>query len=96
MWRVPSIGSVGLQLTETKHPQRDVHPSLSPDGSALLFYSNRSGSWGIWQVDLNTSSASIPIAIDEAVRSGKMKEGHKLLMIGFGGGLSWGGVLFEW
>ncbi|MCP4688786.1 MAG: ketoacyl-ACP synthase III [Desulfobacterales bacterium] len=44
----------------------------------------------------NTSSASIPIAIDEAVRSGKIREGHKLLMIGFGGGLSWGGVLFEW
>lgn len=44
----------------------------------------------------NTSSASIPIAIDEAVRSGKIKEGNKILMIGYGGGLSWGGVLFEW
>ena len=44
----------------------------------------------------NTSSASIPIAIDEAVRAGKIKEGNKIMMVGFGGGLSWGGVIFEW
>jgi 3-oxoacyl-[acyl-carrier-protein] synthase-3 len=44
----------------------------------------------------NTSSASIPIAIDEAVRDGKIKDGNKIMMIGFGGGLSWGGVIFEW
>ena len=44
----------------------------------------------------NTSSASIPIAMDEAVREGKIKEGDKIMMIGFGGGLSWGGVIFEW
>ncbi|MCK4798595.1 MAG: ketoacyl-ACP synthase III [Spirochaetes bacterium] len=44
----------------------------------------------------NTSSASIPIAIDEAVRNGKIKERDKVMMIGFGGGLSWGGVIFEW
>jgi TolB protein len=57
LWRVPSIGSVGLQHTETQHPQRDVHPSLSPDGSSILFYSNRSGSWDIWQLDLNNATA---------------------------------------
>lgn len=44
----------------------------------------------------NTSSASIPIVIDEAVRDGKIKNGDKILMLGFGGGLSWGGVVFEW
>ena len=44
----------------------------------------------------NTSSASIPIVVDEAVRSGKIKDGDKILMLGFGGGLSWGGVVFEW
>lgn len=44
----------------------------------------------------NTSSASIPIAIDEAVRDGRIKDGDKLLTIGFGGGLSWGGIIFEW
>jgi 3-oxoacyl-[acyl-carrier-protein] synthase-3 len=44
----------------------------------------------------NTSSGSIPIALDEAVRSGKIKEGDKVMFIGFGGGLSWGGVIIEW
>jgi len=44
----------------------------------------------------NTSSASIPIALDEAVREGKIKRGDKMIMVGFGGGLSWGGVCLEW
>lgn len=44
----------------------------------------------------NTSSGSIPIATDEAVRSGKIKNGDKVLMMGFGGGLSWGGMIIEW
>ena len=44
----------------------------------------------------NTSAASIPIALDEAVLAGKIKNNDKIMMIGFGGGLSWGGVIFEW
>lgn len=37
----------------------------------------------------NTSSASIPIALDEAVKSGKLKEGDIAVMVAFGGGLTW-------
>ncbi len=44
----------------------------------------------------NTSSASIPIALDEAVRQGKIKRKDKVMMLGFGGGLSWGGLIIEW
>jgi 3-oxoacyl-[acyl-carrier-protein] synthase-3 len=44
----------------------------------------------------NTSSASIPISVDEQFRSGKIKTGDKILMLGFGGGLSWGGMVMEW
>lgn len=44
----------------------------------------------------NTSSASVPLALDEAVREGKIKKGDKVLMLGFGGGLSWGGIILEW
>ncbi|MEZ6142183.1 MAG: beta-ketoacyl-ACP synthase III [Zavarzinella sp.] len=41
----------------------------------------------------NTSAASVPIALDEAVTSGKAKPGDTLLLIAFGGGLTWGSSL---
>ncbi len=44
----------------------------------------------------NTSSASIPIALDEAVREGKVKEGMHLLMGALGGGFAWGSALVRW
>ena len=44
----------------------------------------------------NTSAASIPIALDEAVQQKRIKRGDKIILIGFGGGLTWGAVLYEW
>ena len=44
----------------------------------------------------NTSSASIPLAIDQAIKIGKIKKGHRLLLIGFGGGLTFAGTILEW
>jgi len=44
----------------------------------------------------NTSSASIPIALDECVASGRIKEGDLVMMTSFGGGVTWGGVLVRW
>lgn len=44
----------------------------------------------------NTSAASIPIALDEANRLGRMKEGDILLLDSFGGGLTWASVLMRW
>lgn len=44
----------------------------------------------------NTSAGSIPIALDEMAQSGLLKKGDKLLMVGFGGGLTWGGAIVEW
>ncbi|MEM6251720.1 MAG: beta-ketoacyl-ACP synthase III [Cyanobacteria bacterium P01_D01_bin.156] len=44
----------------------------------------------------NTSAASIPIALDEWVRAGKVQPGHKIAMSGFGAGLTWGAALLEW
>jgi len=44
----------------------------------------------------NTSAASIPIAFDEAVRAGKMKSGDIIILVAFGGGLTWGSALVEW
>lgn len=44
----------------------------------------------------NTSSASIPLALDEAVKAGKVKKGDKLLLLAFGGGLTYAGTVLEW
>jgi 3-oxoacyl-[acyl-carrier-protein] synthase-3 len=44
----------------------------------------------------NTSAASIPIALSEAVAAGKLKDGDVLLFVGFGAGLSWGAVAWRW
>jgi len=44
----------------------------------------------------NTSAASIPIALSEAVASGKVKKGDVIACSGFGAGLSWGAVIMRW
>jgi 3-oxoacyl-[acyl-carrier-protein] synthase III len=44
----------------------------------------------------NTSAASIPMALDEAVRDGRIKENHLLLFEAFGGGLTWASALVRW
>ncbi|HBE83598.1 MAG: ketoacyl-ACP synthase III [Blastocatellia bacterium] len=43
----------------------------------------------------NTSSASIPIAIDECIQSGRIKEGSLVLLTAFGGGVTWGGTVIR-
>ena len=43
----------------------------------------------------NTSSATIPIALHEMMEKGLLETGDKILMAGFGGGLTWGGMLIE-
>jgi 3-oxoacyl-[acyl-carrier-protein] synthase-3 len=44
----------------------------------------------------NTSAASIPLALDEAARDGRIKEGQLVLLEGVGGGFTWGSVLLRW
>jgi 3-oxoacyl-[acyl-carrier-protein] synthase-3 len=44
----------------------------------------------------NTSAAAVAIALDEANRTGRMKEGDYILLVVFGGGLTWAGSLIEW
>ncbi len=44
----------------------------------------------------NTSAASIPIAFDECVRSGKIKKGSLVLLVAFGGGFTWGSMMVRW
>ena len=44
----------------------------------------------------NTSSASIPILLDEMNREGRLAAGQKLVLAGFGAGLTWGAAVIEW
>ncbi|WP_010529929.1 beta-ketoacyl-ACP synthase III [Lentibacillus jeotgali] len=44
----------------------------------------------------NTSSASIPIALSEGVNNGKIKDNDLLVLVGFGGGLTWGAIALRW
>src|SRR6187402_2099537 len=44
----------------------------------------------------NTSAASIPLALDEAVRDGRIRSGQHVLLEGVGGGFTWGAVLLKW
>ncbi|MEQ6375484.1 beta-ketoacyl-ACP synthase III [Bacillaceae bacterium S4-13-56] len=44
----------------------------------------------------NTSAASIPIALSEEIERGKIKDGDLVVLVGFGGGLTWGAVALRW
>ena len=44
----------------------------------------------------NTSAASIPLALDEAVTDGRIRPGHLVLMEALGGGLTWGASIARW
>jgi 3-oxoacyl-[acyl-carrier-protein] synthase III len=44
----------------------------------------------------NTSAASIPLALDIAVRDGRIRTGHHVMLAGVGGGFTWGSVLLRW
>jgi 3-oxoacyl-[acyl-carrier-protein] synthase-3 len=44
----------------------------------------------------NTSAASIPIAIAEAVDEGRIQPGKRVVLVGFGAGLTWGAIALEW
>ena len=44
----------------------------------------------------NTSSASVPISLDEAVRDGRIKRGDSVLLVAFGAGFTWGSVMMRW
>jgi 3-oxoacyl-[acyl-carrier-protein] synthase-3 len=44
----------------------------------------------------NTSAASIPLALDIAVRDGRIVAGHHVMLLGVGGGFTWGSVLLRW
>ena len=44
----------------------------------------------------NTSAASIPLSINQELQNGKIKDDDTLVLVGFGGGLTWGAIVIKW
>jgi len=44
----------------------------------------------------NTTAASIPIALDEALKQGRIKEGDIVVLVAFGAGFTWGAAIIRW
>ncbi|CRG02869.1 3-oxoacyl-(acyl-carrier-protein) syntase III [Streptococcus pneumoniae] len=44
----------------------------------------------------NTSAASIPLSINQELENGKIKDDDTLVLVGFGGGLTWGAIVIKW
>jgi 3-oxoacyl-[acyl-carrier-protein] synthase-3 len=44
----------------------------------------------------NTAAASIPLTLQRAFELGKLRRGSRVMLCGFGGGLSWGAALLDW
>ena len=44
----------------------------------------------------NTTAATIPLLLDEAVREGRLQRGMKVAMVAFGSGFTWGSVIADW
>ena len=44
----------------------------------------------------NTAAASIPLTLRKAWETGRLRPGSRVMLCGFGGGLSWGAALFDW
>lgn len=44
----------------------------------------------------NTSASCIPVALSQALEQGRIKKGDKIVLVGFGGGLTWGAAVLEW
>jgi len=61
--------------------------TTEPRGATVDEYVDRYG---------NTSAASIPIALDEALEQGKLREGSTALLVAFGAGFTWGAGIVEW
>lgn len=66
---------------------RECLGSLGFDDSRVHFTVDRYG---------NTGAASVAVTLDDAARSGRLRDGDHVLLLGFGGGMTWGSVVLRW
>lgn len=103
-WAVQALtGTVDLVLRKTDLTPEDIDQCIVHQANQRIL-KNASEQLNIAPEKLfqnlqrygNTSSASIPIALDEARREGRVNPGDTLILSGFGAGLSWGTAVFKW
>lgn len=100
---VKVLGEVALEVLEAAHMSADQIDWLIPHQANIRILQsaakrlNISMDKVITTVDLhgNTSAASVPLALDVAVRDGRIKAGHVVLLQGVGGGFTWGANLIR-
>lgn len=85
-----------LRLNDIKYIVPHQANSRMIDSAAKKLKINSDKFYTNMQIYGNTSSASIGIALDEMVEKNMLHKGDKVIIIGFGGGLTWGSALIEW
>ena len=100
---VRQMGESSVNVIEKRdYPKRmstfGAAPSQHPDhgsGARTFGASGRKMSKTVHKYG-NTSAASIPISLVEELEAGKIKDGDVIVMVGFGGGLTWGAIAMRW
>jgi 3-oxoacyl-[acyl-carrier-protein] synthase-3 len=101
---VRALESVALETLEKAHVDPSQLSLLIPHQANLRIIQATASRLGLpmdkvmVNVDRygNTSAASIPIALDEALKGGRIREGDLILLEAFGGGLTWASALIRW
>ncbi|BAT72117.1 3-oxoacyl-[acyl-carrier-protein] synthase III [Thermosulfidibacter takaii ABI70S6] len=101
---VREMGNVAVKLLEELGIDRREVDWLIPHQANIRIISALAKRLGLYMdkviVNLqkygNTSAASIPIALGEAIEEGKIKKGDLLLLVAFGAGLTWGAIAIRW
>ena len=90
-------------LTNFRIRALDLHwvsAAIGPDNERPIRVAERLGMLDRVVINVaeygNTSTASIPLALQEAVDDGRVKDGDQLLFVAFGGGLSWAASCLKW
>jgi 3-oxoacyl-[acyl-carrier-protein] synthase-3 len=102
-YAVTAMGDASSQILERNHLTADDISLLIPHQANLRIISATAKRVNVPMERVyvnvqeygNTSAASIPIAMDEAVRNGRLKEGDKALLVAFGGGFTWGSAIVQ-
>jgi 3-oxoacyl-[acyl-carrier-protein] synthase III len=101
---VKALGEVAEEALAANHMQKSDIDWLIPHQANIRIIHATARKLGmsmekvVTTVDrhANTSAASVPLALDEAVRDGRIRPGQHVLLEGVGGGFTWGAVLIKW